>query len=173
MIDDWLDNGRIDGVYSARCLEDARKRLPEDVRAYSDAEEKIDAKLQESGRSAQGGTGGGSDNGSGDGSSGGGSGGGSNDPAAGDHRAGSQHGPARRGADPGGARRGNDRFDVHPAAADHPRRARLATDGGRRRRAHRAQDSGPALHHRLIRPIGLLIWLVRPEADRSEGEPQI
>jgi hypothetical protein len=81
VIDDWLDNGRIDGVYSARCLEDARKRLPEDVRAYSDAEEKIDAKLQESGRSAQGGTGGGSDNGSGGGGSGGGgSGGGSDDP---------------------------------------------------------------------------------------------
>jgi hypothetical protein len=58
VIDDWLDNGRIDGVYSARCLEDARKHLPEDVRAYSDVEEKIDAELQENGRTPQGGTGG-------------------------------------------------------------------------------------------------------------------
>lgn len=54
VIDDWLDNGRIDGVYSARCIEDARKHLPEDVRAYSDIEEKLDAELQENVRSAQG-----------------------------------------------------------------------------------------------------------------------
>lgn len=58
VIDDWLDNGRIDGVYSARCIEEARKQLPEDIRAYSDIEEKLDAELQESGRSPQGGTGG-------------------------------------------------------------------------------------------------------------------
>jgi hypothetical protein len=67
VIDDWLDNGRIDGVYSARCLEEAREQLPEDVRAYSDAEEKIDAALQDAGRSAQG-SGGGSGGGSGSGS---------------------------------------------------------------------------------------------------------
>lgn len=54
VLDDWLDNGRIDGVYSARCIEDARKHLPEDVRAYSDIEEKLDAELQENGRAAQG-----------------------------------------------------------------------------------------------------------------------
>lgn len=61
VIDDWLDNGRIDGVYSARCIQDARKHLPEDVRAYSDIEEKLDAELQD-GRTAQGGgSGGGSD----------------------------------------------------------------------------------------------------------------
>jgi hypothetical protein len=60
VIDDWTDNGRIDGVYSARCLEEARKNLPEDVRAYSDIEEKLDAELQESGRTAQGGSGSGS-----------------------------------------------------------------------------------------------------------------
>ena len=67
VIDDWLDNGRIDGVYSARCIEEARKNLPEDVRAYSDIEDKLDAKLQEAGRAPQGGGGGGG--------SGGGSGG--------------------------------------------------------------------------------------------------
>jgi len=58
VIDDWIDNGRIDGVYSARCIEEARKNLPEDVRAYSDIEEKLDAELQEAGRSPQGGSGG-------------------------------------------------------------------------------------------------------------------
>jgi hypothetical protein len=60
VIDDWLDNGRIDGVYSARCIERAREELPEDIRAYSDIEEKLDAELQEAGRTAQGGSGGGS-----------------------------------------------------------------------------------------------------------------
>jgi hypothetical protein len=65
VIDDWLDNGRIDGVYSARCIEEARKNLPEDVRAYSDIEEKLDAKLQEAGRSPQGGGGSGGNSGSG------------------------------------------------------------------------------------------------------------
>jgi hypothetical protein len=65
VIDDWLDNGRIDGVYSARCIEEARKNLPEDVRAYSDIEEKLDAKLQETGRSPQGGGGSGGNSGSG------------------------------------------------------------------------------------------------------------
>jgi hypothetical protein len=70
VIDDWIDNGRIDGVYSARCIEEARKNLPEDVRAYSDIEEKLDAELQEAGRSPQGGSGG----------SGSGSGGGSENP---------------------------------------------------------------------------------------------
>ena len=68
VIDDWLDNGRIDGVYSARCIEEARKNLPEDVRAYSDIEEKLDAKLQEAGRAPQGGGGGGSGNTGGGGS---------------------------------------------------------------------------------------------------------
>ena len=69
VIDDWIDNGRIDGVYSARCIEEARKNLPEDVRAYSDIEEKLDAELQEAGRSPQGGSGGGGGSGSGSGGS--------------------------------------------------------------------------------------------------------
>jgi hypothetical protein len=54
VLDDWLDNGRIDGVYSSRCLEDARRHLPEDIRAYSDIEEKIDTKIQENSRTTQG-----------------------------------------------------------------------------------------------------------------------
>jgi hypothetical protein len=72
VIDDWLDNGRIDGVYSASCIEKAREELPEDIRAYSDIEEKLDAELQEAGRSAQGGSGGGSGDSGGSGGSGGG-----------------------------------------------------------------------------------------------------
>jgi hypothetical protein len=60
VLDDWADNGRIDGVYSARCIEQARDHLPEDVRAYSDIEDKLDAELQEAGRTAQGGSGSGS-----------------------------------------------------------------------------------------------------------------
>ena len=71
VIDDWLDNSRIDGVYSARCLEEARKNLPEDVRAYSDIEEKIDSALQVSGRSPQAGPGGGDGSSGGSGGSGG------------------------------------------------------------------------------------------------------
>jgi hypothetical protein len=54
VIDDWLDNGRIDGVYASRCLEDARRHLPEDIRAYSDIEEKIDAAIVDSSRRTQG-----------------------------------------------------------------------------------------------------------------------
>jgi hypothetical protein len=46
VLDDWVDNGRIDGVYSAGCLEAARKHVPEDIRAYSDFEDRIDDALQ-------------------------------------------------------------------------------------------------------------------------------
>ena len=46
VLDDWVDNGRIDGVYSASCLEAARKHVPEDIRAYSDFEDRIDDALQ-------------------------------------------------------------------------------------------------------------------------------
>lgn len=67
VIDDWLDNGRIDGVYSASCIEKAREELPEDIRAYSDIEEKLDAELQDAGRSAQGGSGSGGSGGGGGG----------------------------------------------------------------------------------------------------------
>jgi hypothetical protein len=46
VLDDWVDNGRIDGVYSASCLEAARKHVPEDIRAYSDFEDRIDEAMQ-------------------------------------------------------------------------------------------------------------------------------
>jgi hypothetical protein len=42
VLDDWVDNGRIDGVYSTSCLEAARRHVPEDIRAYSDFEDRID-----------------------------------------------------------------------------------------------------------------------------------
>jgi hypothetical protein len=54
VLDDWLDNGRIDGVYSTRCLEDARRHLPEDIRAYSNVEELIDGKILDNTRTIQG-----------------------------------------------------------------------------------------------------------------------
>lgn len=54
VIDDWLDNGRFDGVYSTPCLEEARRHLPEDLRAYSDFEEKLDQALLTSTRTTQG-----------------------------------------------------------------------------------------------------------------------
>jgi hypothetical protein len=60
VIDDWVADGRIDGVYSSACLQQARKHLPEDLRAYSNIEERIDESLQS--RSTQGIGGGGTGN---------------------------------------------------------------------------------------------------------------
>jgi hypothetical protein len=46
VIDDWVDNGRIDGVYSARCIAAAREHVPEDIRTYTDIIDKLDAYRQ-------------------------------------------------------------------------------------------------------------------------------
>jgi hypothetical protein len=54
VIDDWVDNDRIDGVYSAKCLQEAVKHLPEDVRAYSNFEDQVRQRRQEASRSPQG-----------------------------------------------------------------------------------------------------------------------
>jgi hypothetical protein len=43
VIDDWVDNGRIDGVYSASCITAARNHVPEDIRAYTDIIDKLDS----------------------------------------------------------------------------------------------------------------------------------
>src|SRR6266511_5966880 len=43
---DWRDNGRIDGVYAPRCYRTAVAGLPEDVRAYSSAQDDIGRALQ-------------------------------------------------------------------------------------------------------------------------------
>jgi hypothetical protein len=53
LIDDWVDNGRFDHFYSAACIDQARKHLPEDIRAYSDIEEKISAMRQQAVRRVQ------------------------------------------------------------------------------------------------------------------------
>jgi hypothetical protein len=71
VIDDWSDNGSIDGKYSSRCIDEAIAKAPEDVRAYTDFEEQAEQARQENSRSVQ--------------SVGGGNGGGAtpNDPAPG------------------------------------------------------------------------------------------
>jgi hypothetical protein len=57
VLDDWVDNGRIDGVYSASCLEAARRHVPEDIRAYSDFEDRIDDAMRARGIQSAGGGG--------------------------------------------------------------------------------------------------------------------
>lgn len=70
VIDDWVDNGRIDGVYSASCIAAAREHVPEDIRTYTDIIDKLDAYRQAIVRTPQstGGSGSGSGAGSGSGS---------------------------------------------------------------------------------------------------------
>jgi hypothetical protein len=57
VLDDWTDNSRIDGVYSAACLQEALQRVPEDLRTYSDFEDQIRRALQASVRRPQSATG--------------------------------------------------------------------------------------------------------------------
>jgi hypothetical protein len=72
VIDDWLDNGTIDGQYKASCYQQALKHVPEDLRDYSNITDAISAALNGSvptGNSGSGNgtsTGGGSNSGSGD-----------------------------------------------------------------------------------------------------------
>ncbi len=46
VIDDWYDDGRVDGTYPAHCYDDAIDALPRDVRDYSSAKEDIQRALQ-------------------------------------------------------------------------------------------------------------------------------
>jgi hypothetical protein len=46
VIDDWYDDGRVDGTYALHCYEDAIDSLPRDVRDYSSAKEDIQRALQ-------------------------------------------------------------------------------------------------------------------------------
>ena len=46
VIDDWYDDGRIDGTYELHCYDDAIEALPRDVRDYSSAKEDIQRALQ-------------------------------------------------------------------------------------------------------------------------------
>jgi hypothetical protein len=43
VVDDWSQDGNIDGRYSARCIDEALAKVPEDIRAYSDFEEQAKA----------------------------------------------------------------------------------------------------------------------------------
>jgi len=83
VIDDWYEDGRVDGTYALHCYDDAIENLPRDVRDYSSAKEDIQRALQarkrgesappastdptpgDDGGSSSGGTGGGGSNGSG------------------------------------------------------------------------------------------------------------
>jgi hypothetical protein len=47
VIDDWVDNGTFDGAYPSACLQAALKHVPEDIRAYSDFEERLKQARQE------------------------------------------------------------------------------------------------------------------------------
>ena len=61
VINDWSQDGSIDGAYSAKCIEEALDRVPEDIRAYSDFEEQAKAARLAAGRALQSSSGG-SDN---------------------------------------------------------------------------------------------------------------
>jgi hypothetical protein len=71
MVDDWTQDQRVDGRYSAACINEALRKVPEDVRAYSSFEDEARAARIEGSRTLYGSGGGGND--SGDDGSGGGS----------------------------------------------------------------------------------------------------
>ena len=54
VLDDWSDNGSIDGKYSSRCIDEAIAKAPEDVRAYTDFEEQAEQARQDANRRVQG-----------------------------------------------------------------------------------------------------------------------
>ncbi len=45
VIDDWYDNGRVDGEYQLHCYDDAIENLPRDIAVYSSAKEDIQRAL--------------------------------------------------------------------------------------------------------------------------------
>ena len=46
VIDDWYEDGRVDGTYALHCYDDAIDSLPRDVRDYSSAKDDIQRALQ-------------------------------------------------------------------------------------------------------------------------------
>jgi uncharacterized protein (DUF3084 family) len=46
VLEDWHENGRIDGLYAPRCYRAAVAGLPEDVRVYSSAQDDIGRAIQ-------------------------------------------------------------------------------------------------------------------------------
>ena len=63
VVNDWSQDGSIDGAYSAKCIEEALAKVPEDIRAYSDFEEQAKSARLAAGRSLQSSGGSGSDSG--------------------------------------------------------------------------------------------------------------
>ena len=53
VVDDWSQDGSIDGAYSARCIKEALAKVPEDIRAYGDFEEQAKAARLAAGRTLQ------------------------------------------------------------------------------------------------------------------------
>jgi hypothetical protein len=53
VVNDWSQDGSIDGAYSARCIDEALAKVPEDIRAYSDFEEQARAARLAASRSLQ------------------------------------------------------------------------------------------------------------------------
>ncbi len=47
ILDDWLDNDRIDRIYDLPCYEAAIDAIPEDIRIYTNAEEVISRAFQD------------------------------------------------------------------------------------------------------------------------------
>ncbi len=60
VLDDWSQDGQINGAYSVACLSEAIDKAPEDVRAYTNFEEQAEAARLAATRSLQGTGGGGS-----------------------------------------------------------------------------------------------------------------
>lgn len=82
VIDDWLDNGTIDGQYKAACYQQALKHVPEDLRDYSNITDAISAALSAS----LGTSGTGNGNGNGNGTTNGDGNSSNTDPSAGPNR---------------------------------------------------------------------------------------
>jgi hypothetical protein len=50
VLDDWVDDGRVQGTYRLQCYRAAIKSLPEDLRAYSSAPDDLTRAMQSSAR---------------------------------------------------------------------------------------------------------------------------
>ena len=70
VLDDWTKDGKLDGQYSPRCLRQAIKHTPEDLRDYSSIDDDIQAALLGHFGASSGPNGGGSGTGTGSGSGG-------------------------------------------------------------------------------------------------------
>jgi hypothetical protein len=50
VVQDWYADGRIDGTYPASCLNEANRRIPEDLKVYSSFEDQTKQARQKAGR---------------------------------------------------------------------------------------------------------------------------